>query len=166
MTRVFIFVFQAGLSEEILARLIDVSSRTTSRSTTVSESVMSALSSARPGEEMIQEEDETAMLAILDDENSENARPDSAQSTHRSTCTPGNEERRAQSQQSSQRNDSSKLKRHGRRSQQSVEDDQDMQGQSLNDSLARASRRESNPRAHSQDSILSNDSGNRPKSRT
>lgn len=168
MTRVFIFVFQAGLSEEILARLIDVSSRTTSRSTTVSESVMSALSSARPGEEMIQEEDETAMLAILDDENSENARPDSAQSKHRSTCTPGNEEHRAQSQQSSQRNDSSKLKRHGRRSQQSVtlEDDQDMQGQSLNDSLARASRRESNPRAYSQNSILSNDSGDRPKSRT
>ena len=162
MTRVFIFVFQAGLSEEILARLIDVSSRTTSRSTTVSESVMSALSSARPGEEMIQEEDETAVLAILDDENSEDARPDSAQSTHRSTCTPVNEERRAQ------RNDSSKLKRHGRRSQQSVtlEDDQDMQGQSFNDSLARASRRESNPRAHSQNSILSNDSSDRPKSRT
>lgn len=159
---------EAGLSEEILARLIDVSSRTTSRSTTVSESVMSALSSARPGGEMIQEEDETAMLAILDDENSENARPDSAQNTHRSTYTPGNEERRAQSQQSSQRNDSSKLKRHGRRSQQSVtlEDDQDMQGQSLNDSLARASMRESNPRAHSQNSILSNDSGDRRKSRT
>ncbi|RMX44339.1 hypothetical protein pdam_00024617 [Pocillopora damicornis] len=159
---------EAGLSEEILARLIDVSSRTTSRSTTVSESVMSALSSARPGEEMIQEEDETAMLAILDDENSENVRPDSAQSTHRSTCTPGYEERRAQSQQSSQRNDSSKLKRHGRRSQQSVtlEDDQDMQGQSLNDSLARAPVRESNPRAHSQNSILSNDSGDGPKSRT
>ena len=169
MTRVFIFVFQAGLSEEILARLIDVSSRTTSRSTTVSESVMSALSSARPGEEMIQEEDETAMLAILDDENSENARPDSAQSTHRSTCTHTcNEERRAQSQQSSQRNDSSKLKRHGRRSQQSVtlEDDQDMQEQSLNAPLERASRRESNPRAYSQNSILSNDSGDRPKSRT
>ena len=166
MTRVFIFVFQAGLSEEILARLIDVSSRTTSRSTTVSESVMSALSSARPGEEMIKEEDETAVLAILDDENSESARPDSAQSTHRGACTPGNEERRAQSQQSSQRNDSRKLKRHGRRSQQSVslEDDQDMQGQSLYD--ARASRRESNPRAHSPNSILSNDSGDRPKSRT
>ncbi|KAJ7376547.1 Fibrous sheath-interacting protein 1 [Desmophyllum pertusum] len=49
---------EAGLSEDILARLIDVSSRTTSRSTTVSESVMSALCSARSGEDMIREEEE------------------------------------------------------------------------------------------------------------
>ena len=60
------FVSQVGLSEDLLARLIVVSSRTTSRSTTVSESVMSALSSIRPGDEMILEEKEPPTLAIHD----------------------------------------------------------------------------------------------------
>lgn len=158
---------EAGLSEEILARLIDVNSRTTSRSTTVSESVMSALSSARPGEEMIQEEDETALLAILDDENSKDTRPHSTQSTYRSTCTPDNEDRRALNQQSSQSNDSRKIKLHGRLSQQSgtLEDDEDAVAESLNDSLFGTSRQKSNSRASSQNSNPARDIDDRPKNK-
>ncbi|XP_022803547.1 uncharacterized protein LOC111340893 [Stylophora pistillata] len=158
---------EAGLSEEILARLIDVNSRTTSRSTTVSESVMSALSSARPGEEMIQEEDETALLAILDDENSKDTRPHSTQSTYRSTCTPDNEDRRALNQQSSQSNDSRKIKRQGRLSQQSgtLEDDEDAVAESLNDSLLSTSRKKSNSRASSQNSNPARDIDDRPKNK-
>ena len=79
------FVSQAGLSDDILARLIDVSSRTTSRSTTVSESVMSALSSTRPVDEMILEEEEPPTLAILD--STYDTRTDSKQSLHRSSVT-------------------------------------------------------------------------------
>lgn len=78
-----------------------MSSRTTSRSTTVSESVMSALSSARPGDEIIHEEgQETTPLAILDD--IDDTRSDSRQSSHRSTVTTPDEQNdnRAKSQQS------------------------------------------------------------------
>ena len=56
--------FSGWLSEDILARRIDASSRTTSRSTTVSEKVISALSSTRPGDEMILQEKEPPTLAI------------------------------------------------------------------------------------------------------
>jgi len=91
------FVSQAGLSEDILARLIDVSSRTTSRSTTVSESVMSALSSTRPGDEMILEEEEKPTLAILD--GIDDTRTDSRQSSHRGSVSPDDQnDTRANSQ--------------------------------------------------------------------
>lgn len=66
---------EVSLSEEILAKLIGSNSRTTSRSTTVAESVMRALSSARTTGETIKEEEFT--LAILDSD----TRSDSKQST-------------------------------------------------------------------------------------
>ena len=69
------YIPQVSLSEEILAKLIGSNSRTTSRSTTVAESVMRALSSARTTSETIKEEEFT--LAILDSD----TRSDSKQST-------------------------------------------------------------------------------------
>ena len=145
-----------------------MSSRTTSRSTTVSESVMSALSSARPGDEMIQEEEETTVLAILDGDNHGDSRPHSKQSSQRGACTP-DRENRAQSQQSSHGSDSSRVRRQDSRSQQRVltpDKDQDILGQSLNDSHSSRSRRESNSRASSQNLSRAREHDNRPKSRT
>lgn len=136
------FVSQAGLSEDILARLIDVSSRTTSRSTTVSESVMSVLSSARPGDEMIHEEEEPPTLAILD--GNDDTRTDSRQSSHRSAVTPdGENHNRANSQQSSNSTDSNRSRQQGSRS-----------------------RGELSSRSSSKDSNRDKEHGNRPKSRT
>ena len=132
------FVSQVGLSEDILARLIDVSSRTTSRSTTVSESVMSALSSTRPAGEMIFEEEEPPTLAILD--GNDNTRSDSRQSSHRSSVTPDDQnDNRANSQQSSNGADSNRSRQKGSRS-----------------------RGELSSRSSTKDS----EHGNRPKSRT
>ena len=109
------FVSQVGLSEDILARLIDVSSRTTSRSTTVSESVMSALSSTRTADEMIFEEEEPPTLAILDGNNDK--RTESIQSSHRSSVTPDDQnDNRANSQQSSNGADSNRSRQKGSRS--------------------------------------------------
>ena len=65
-----------SLSDEILAKLIGGSSRTTSRSTTVSESVISALSTCRTDEQTPQH----TPAAILDSETRE-TRPESVQST-------------------------------------------------------------------------------------
>ena len=139
------FVFQAGLSEDIFARLIDVSSRTTSRSTTVSESVMSALSSARPGDEMILEEEEPPTLAILD--SNDEPRTDSRQSSQRSSVAPDvQNEGRANSQQSVNSADSSRSTRQqGSRSR---------------------SRGELSSRTSTKDSNRDKEHGNRPKSRS
>jgi len=71
---------EAGLSDEILAKLIGSSSRTTSRSTTVSESVMSALSSARIADEAIKEEESHHTSAIL--HGSSDTKSASKQSSH------------------------------------------------------------------------------------
>lgn len=137
------FVSQVGLSEDILARLIDVSSRTTSRSTTVSESVMSALSSTRPGDEIILEEKEPPMLAILDG-NDDVTRTDSRQSSHRSSVTPDDQkDNRAYSQQSSNGADSNRSRQQGSRS-----------------------RREVSSRSSTKDSNRDKEHDNRPKSRT
>ena len=132
---------QAGLSEDILARLIDVSSRTTSRSTTVSESVMSALSSTRPGE-MIHEEEEPPTLAIV--EGNGDTRTDSRQSSHRSSVTPDDQnDTRANSQQSVNSEDSNRGRQQGSRS-----------------------RGELSSRGSTKDSNRDKEYGNRPKSRT
>ena len=127
---------------------------------------MSALSSARPGDEMILEEEETTMLAILDGDNHGDSRPHSKQSLQRGACN----ENRAQSQQSSHGSDSSRVRRQDSRSQQRVltpDKDQDILGQSLNDSHSSRSRRESNSRASSLNSSRARElHDNRPKSRT
>lgn len=136
------FVSQVGLSEDILARLIDVSSRTTSRSTTVSESVMSALSSTRPTDEMILEEEEPPTLAILD--GNDDSRTDSRQSSHGSSVTPNDQKHnRAYSQQSSNGADSNRSRQQGRRS-----------------------RGELSSRSSAKDSSRGKEHDNRPKSRT
>lgn len=133
---------EVGLSEDILARLIDVNSRTTSRSTTVSESVMSALSSTRPGDEMILEEEEPPTLAILDA--NDDTRTDSRQSSHRSSVTPDDQkDNRADSQQSSNSADSNRSRQQGRRS-----------------------RGELSSRSSTKDSNRDKEHDNRPKSRT
>jgi len=136
------FVPQAGLSEDILARLIDVSSRTTSRSTTVSESVMSALSSIRPGDEMIHEEEKPPALAILD--GNVDTRSESRQGSHRSSVTPDdqNDTARANSRQSVNSVDFNGSRQQGSRS-----------------------RGELNSRSSTRDSNRDKEHGNRPKSR-
>ena len=65
------------MSEEILAKLIGGNSRTTSRSTTVSESVLSALSSCRTDDETPQH----TAVAIRDHTEKSEARSDGVQST-------------------------------------------------------------------------------------
>jgi len=133
---------EAGLSEDILARLIDVSSRTTSRSTTVSESVMSALSSIRPGDEMIHEEEKPPALAILD--GTDDTRTESRQSSYRSSVTPDdqNDTARANSRQSVNSVDFNGSRQQGSRS-----------------------RGELNSRSSTRDSNRDKEHGNRPKSR-
>ena len=130
------------MSEDILARLIDISSRTTSRSTTVSESVMSALSSARAGDGMIHEE-EPPTLAILD--GNDDTRSDSRQNSHRSAVTtPDNEnDSRSKSQQSSSGAISNRSRQDGSRS-----------------------RGELSSRSCLKDSDRDKELGKRPKSRT
>lgn len=135
------FASQAGLSEDILARLIDVSSRTTSRSTTVSESAMSALSSTRHGDKIILEEEEPATLAILD--GNDDTRTYSRQSSHRGSVTPDDQyENRADSRQSSVNSvDSSRSRQQGSRS-----------------------RGQLSSRSSTKDSNRDKEHGNRPKS--
>ena len=110
----------------------------------MSESVMSALSSARLGDEIIYEEgQETTPLAILD--SNDDTRSDSRQSSYRSTVTTPDEhnDNRARSQQNLDGAGSTRSNQHGSRS-----------------------RGELSSRSSSKDSNRDKEHDNRPKSKT